>query len=218
MDLDVEAARTSLDQLVLYSRLGLGALLIWIASRIYDFAMRRAERAQESNAFLRALYTEVDFNTADMERFLAESADMRVLEDRLHDPDFTPHITDARHTDIYRSKLDMLHVLHDGLIGDIVTFYGDLEKVRTQIDGVRFESYGRISPQGRINVIRGLMQVCRNCEMRGQHILSAMERDYPVLKLKRHRRIERCLVDNSDELAQRMRQLSSDLDRVGSGH
>jgi len=81
------------------------AAMLWLASRGYESVRRRADAARQRQALIRALFAEIDFNTRDLEIFVRESdlgaVRRRILEDA--DGTLVPHITDARHTEIYRA-------------------------------------------------------------------------------------------------------------------
>ena len=135
----------ALTSLVLIIRLGLVTILLWILSRVWDIWRDWDKRKKQQAAYIRALFAEIDFNTADMSRFLSSAPPLSAFEKLFKDPGFIPHITDARHTDVYRTSMSELSVLSDDLIGDIVRFYGDLEKVRNQIAGLLLPSFAVIS-------------------------------------------------------------------------
>lgn len=196
-------------------RLGIVTILLWLASRLYELARTEMTRRAERRSFLRALFAEVDFNTRDMELFLAVSPDLARLRHALESqPDLVPHITDARHTQIYNANIGLLHHLENTLIAEMVTFYGALEKIRTQIEGVARPSFKTISVDGQMQTIEELMTTCNDCRRSGARILTSMQRSHPELALARFLRP----AQDTRSLTERLQQLQSDLDRVGAGH
>ncbi|WP_428925367.1 hypothetical protein [Marinibacterium sp. SX1] len=205
--------------LVTITRLGIVTILLWLGSRGWDIWQARKRRSDDRKSLLRALFAEIDFNAADMKRFLDTAPSIARFEHLFRDPHFVPHITDARHTDVYRSRISELHAIEDGLIGDVVRFYGDLEKIKAQIDGLQQDSFRRISPAGRVGTIRNIYGTSEDCEALGREILAKMQLRYSDLELKRRAEPKLARPDEHDDhLAGRLRKLQSDLDRVRAGH
>lgn len=195
------------------------AIFIWIITRVYEIWTERAKNDQEAQANIRALHAEIDFNTRDMELFLSGPSSMnaiirRVTEDRA----FIPHVTDAQHTEIYRTRIPSIHQMGDGVIGRIVYFYGLLAKIESQVNGIYLPSYPTISPTGRANVIRRLFSTCDECRLVGLDVLRRLQEAHPHLHLSRELRLEVPPLATDEELATRLRLLSSDLDRIRSRH
>lgn len=175
----------ALTSLVLVIRLGLVTILLWILSRVWDIWRDWDKRKKQRAAYIRALFAEIDFNTADMSRFLGSAPALSVFEKLFENPHFIPHITDARHTDVYRTSMAELSVLSDDLIGDIVRFYGDLEKVRNQISGLLLPSFVVISTKGKVGTIGNIYRTCQDSEKLGVRILADMGRQHSNLGLQR---------------------------------
>jgi hypothetical protein len=219
-------SENALSDLVFIIRLGIVTILLWICSRAYDFWIKHVSRAAERNAFLRAIYAEVDFNTFDMTRFLDSTVSIDLLAPHLERADYIPHITDARHTEIYRSRITELDALsgrygrHENLVGSLVQFYGELEKVTQQIEGLSKPSFVQISPKGKAGTINRIYKTCAVCEGLGKGILSKMEKSYPRLGLEpiaESHQVERNIRPmNHTEAADRLKKLSSDLNRVNN--
>ncbi len=170
---------------------GAVALVLWVANRFYETWDRRRRSRERSIANIRALYAEIDFNTRDMEMFLANPSSKEAIIARLRqDKGFIPHVTDARHTDVYRSRISEIHQFGKGSIGRIIYFYGLLEKIRIQIEGVYLPSFTLISDNGRANVIHTLYATCQECEELGSELLQTLAREHPKLKLERENRID----------------------------
>lgn len=215
----------TLDNLLFFVRLGVVTVFLWVASRLFDLVMAYRHRVADRNAFIRAIYAEVDFNTFDMTRFLDATISLERLSDLFQDPEFVPHITDARHTEIYRSRIDELHfVIDDGksdhsLVGDMVRFYGELEKVIQQIEGLGKPSFKLISVPGKVATIGNIYNTCAACERIGVTILGKMQARFPELGLSRNKREAVFDFKGADGLTQRLSALGSNLDRVDrSGH
>lgn len=211
--------------------LSVGAsVLLWTGSRLWEFWLGARTRRANRDAFIRAIYAEVDFNTFDMSRFLAATVSAQRLEYLFEQNlDFVPHITDARHTEVYRSRIGELHEVagdgtqHDGLVGNLVRFYGELEKVTQQIEGLSKASFRHISVRGKVGTIANIYATCQICVDLGTVILNQMDRRFDHLKLYRNSYEETGRSKNVSqtraELNARLRKLSSDLDRVNrSGH
>jgi len=183
--------KETLETLLLVTRLGTVTVTIWICSRIFDLWQSARLRAANRDAYIRAIYAEVEFNTFDMTRFLDSVVPLARLETLFLDPDFVPHITDARHTDVYKARIHDLHAVsghgvgEDNLVAQLVRFYGELEKVTQQIEGLSKVSFRSISPVGKAGTISRIYRTCENCEDVGIKILTEMEIKYPNLKLSR---------------------------------
>jgi len=192
--------------------------MLWIAKEWRSEMEERRKRADEKEKFIRALYAEVDFNTHDMESFILLSASLGEVTRKIREnPDFIPHITDQRHKDVYKSQINLLHHAGDDYIADVVTFYGVMEKIGTEIQGVYLPSYRTISPDGRASVIDDIVEFAFECAAIGQSILAEMERSYPAYKLRRKKRKTPAKMTDAD-LRERMRILALDLDRAWSTH
>jgi len=114
-----------------------GAVAVFALSKATELISAYVAHRRRRSAFIRALFAEIEFNTdelrvftaqrrpkADLEAFFAGGADRR------------PHITDARHTIIYQRNIDLISFVDDGLVRKIVAFYGELEKLKAQVDGL----------------------------------------------------------------------------------
>tara|TARA_R110002073_G_scaffold119450_1_gene260821 strand:- start:246 stop:935 length:690 start_codon:yes stop_codon:yes gene_type:complete len=217
----------ALANLVSITRLGIVTILLWVLSRVYDLWIQHVSRKSERNAYLRAIYAEVDFNTFDMTRFLDSTVSLDVLAPHLERPEYIPHITDARHTEIYRSRIGELDALsglygrHENLVGSLVQFYGELEKVTQQIEGLSKPSFVQISAVGKAGTISRIYKTCAVCEGLGKKILSKMERAYPQLRLEpiaeRRQQENNARPMSHSDAAHRLEKLTSDLNRVNSG-
>lgn len=190
------------------------AFFTWAIARTYEIYDHRLKSKAQSESNIRALYAEVDFNTRDMEIFLKESSAKESVIRRIREnSEFIPHVTDARHTEIYRSRIPIIHNMGEESIGEIVYFYGLLAKIGSEINGIYLPSYKIISGNGRCNVIVGLYDSCEECHKVGVDLLQKMAEEHPHLRLIRARR--RHAHEPSDEnLSARMHALSSDLDRA----
>ena len=172
----------------------------WLVRRLMD-----AER--ERKALVRALFAEIDFNTKDMEIFLDRTPMSEVMAAVEKNPELIPHITDARHTEIYRSRVGNLHHVTNQTLGKMVQFYGLLEKIRVQIDAIQLPSYGTISTAGRRLAIVRIVHAAEEAEACGLSILAEMQRDYGDLRLERLKRREPPA--SIEETNSRLRELES---------
>lgn len=195
------------------------AIILWVASRIYELNADVRRSRSELESFLRGLYAEIDFNTADLEIFLHSPIGLEVFREKLESKNFTPHVTDARHTDIYRKNLHRLDHIKDGLIHDIVSFYGSLDKIKTQIDGLSKGSFKSISVNGQVNVIDRIYREALVAKEIGLEIMDKMGSKHPSLALKRRpARFDDRGASSDFELSQRLQMLASNLERIRTRH
>lgn len=165
------------------------AFLIWVMTRIYELARELRLRRSDKRNYITALYAEIDFNTRDMEIFLAASSSIEDAVAQFHaDPQFVPHITDARHTDIYARTLTSITHVGKDQIGRIVQFYGLLEKLKAQVDGLHLESFAKISAEGKEGTLRGIFATVGECASLGEQILAGLEDRYGKVGLTRNPR------------------------------
>lgn len=206
--------------------LGVVTVALWVASRSFDLWQSWDRRTKDKDAFIRAIYAEVAFNTFDMSRFLNATVPVSRLDELFSNKDFIPHITDARHTDIYRNGIGELHALampeptDVDLVGDIVRFYGELEKITQQIEGLLKPSFSSISPKGKSATISRIYATCETSERIGKELMINMETKFSHLGLKSrasHWEDEEKLGTQSrEQLSVRLQQLGSDLDRINA--
>ena len=163
--------------------LGFGA---WFIKRLLDDRRDNLRDKVAQDNLVRALFAEIDFNTRDMEAFLQVSPPLSLIREKLEqNPRLVPHITDARHTEIYRGRLDQLHSVPDGALQRIVNFYGLLEKIRVQIEGINLPSYQTISVEGRLNGMRVIRKTAFKAKQCGEQLLEIFKQQYPELELER---------------------------------
>ena len=161
------------------------AILLWILTRAWEIFAGFRTRRRIKSSVLRSLLSEVKYNTRDLEVFVQNPPDMDQLRLKLEDKKFVPYITDARHTSIYHANISHLHHMEDSLIQDLISFYGGLADIRSQIDGVLMPSYKTISVEGQVTAIQRLIDSCTECSQCGQHIIANMQTTYPDLSLAR---------------------------------
>lgn len=192
---------------------------IWFVKRIIE-QRNAAEAQQEADMnFIRALYAEIDFNTRDMEIFNRDSADPAKVRDALMvNPDRVPHVTDARHTQVYRDRIHDLHIIEDGVMHKTIYFYGLLEKILVQAQGFDKPSYKTLSDEGRVaavELMRGTAVVAERC---GKSLLKDFEQEpnYEGLGLARFDRDAMCclrapIITDVAELKKRLAGLETRL-------
>ncbi|MDD9911364.1 MAG: hypothetical protein OXR62_16980 [Ahrensia sp.] len=176
------------ESLVSLVRLGLVTVCLWVASRAFELVRSSWQTHQKKKSYIRALFAEIDFNLVDLKRFVAVAPNAERLTQSLSDNKTIPHLTDARHTDIYKSNLDLLYHLDDDLISSIVGFYGTLEKMNAMITGVLQPSYLTISTQGRVNVVLRLQTFAAETSLAGDSILEKLDTGFPNLNLQKSRK------------------------------
>ncbi|OED48703.1 hypothetical protein AB838_09270 [Rhodobacteraceae bacterium (ex Bugula neritina AB1)] len=165
------------------------AFFLWFGKRLYDERKNKRQAEKDKQNLIRALYAEIDFNTRDMEIFLEKSIPQEDLRKILQDkPALIPHITDARHTQIYQARITEVHNIADGALHSLVEFYALLEKIRVQVDGVNLPSYKTLTTDGRVNAVEVIRRTAEKSRARGVELLGIFERDYEELGLARRHR------------------------------
>ena len=165
------------------------AVFLWVLTRWYETWLAWQHRRQDHSSLIRSLYAEVDFNTRDLQFFLENSADLDAIEKRLRSVDNAlPHVTDAHHTIIYSTRVGDLHHLSNDLTARLVTFYGLLDKIKAQIDGINLPSFVHVSVEGKITVLARISAQIAECEAMGQSILREFSEQYPGFELVRYPR------------------------------
>jgi hypothetical protein len=176
---------------------------VWFGKRWMEDRREQARLRLAQDNLVRALYAEIDFNTYDMDIFLRKSPSQSILREKLAaDCNLVPHITDARHTEIYRNKINEVHSISDGSLQLTVHFYGLLEKIRVQIDGINLPSYRTLSLEGRLNAVDVIRRTAKEAELCGDLLLRKLEHDHPKLDLSRFERPSD--LPASDDLSDRM--------------
>jgi len=196
-----------------------GAVLVWTLTKIAELIQDRRQRRNDTEKYVMALYAEIDFNTRDMEIFLTESASVDAVIDKVKsDQKFIPHITDARHISIYAEGIANIHYIGKAQIGALVYFYGLLEKLKNQVAGIYLPSFVLISPDGRANTIREIIQTADEIESVGRMVLDRLKSSYPHLDLSRTIRHKPTRGLTDEQLKDRFKVFGSDLDRVNAKH
>jgi len=136
-----------------------------------------ARERRRARNFLKALYAEICFNIDDLAGFIASYDADTVAKALRGKPDLVPHIADERHTDIYRKQIERVEALRDVEIRLLVTFYGNLEQIRSRIDSMQNASFRSISPEGRIFVVGNIYDLSRRTWELGQRLADELERD-----------------------------------------
>lgn len=99
------------------------AFTLWILGQFVAVGVGFWKKSREKEKFIRSLYAEIDFNTADMAIFLAAPISYVTFRERIKEnKDFVPHITDARHTHFYLKNIDSISATGREYIGDVVYF------------------------------------------------------------------------------------------------
>ena len=123
--------------------LGIG---IWNIQRFMEDRKNAHIKVLKKDNLVCAFYAEIDFNTTDMEIFPTKSPSLPLLCKAMAEPDdLIPDITDARHTRFNSSLISDIHVISDDLMSQVVQFYGLLEKIKIQVEGLNAEIYSRLS-------------------------------------------------------------------------
>ena len=164
------------------------ALVLWVIKEFVQWRQRALSARQIQINLVRALYAEIDFNVRDMARFRQRSPAPSVWQAKLaQNAGLVPHITDARHTEIYRARMPDIHLISDEVMQATVNFYGLLEKIKSQIDGVAAPSFGTISLKGKVNAVDIIRRTAVEAETAGKRLLWALEKENPKMRLKRFR-------------------------------
>ena len=162
-----------------------GGALLWFATRAYELWRRAQDRRAQREALIHALFAEIDYNTIDLEDFVRISRPtLETLRTRFQqDPALVPHVTDARHTVIYRERIKEIHDIGERNIAQVVAFYGELEKIKNRIDAIQQASFLTISPEGRFQAIQRIYDRAEDAAERGRRLLEALARDHAHLDL-----------------------------------
>ena len=164
---------------------------IWNIQRFMEDRKNAHAKVLKQDNLVRAIYAEIDFNTTDMEIFLTKSPSLPVLRKAMAErDDLIPHITDARHTWFYSSRISEMHVISDDLMSQIVQFYGLLEKIKMQVEGLNAKSYSTLSPAGRFKVVVLIRNTAEEAWLCGKDLLRGLEHAYRELELARYQRPE----------------------------
>lgn len=167
---------------------------IWNIQRFIEDRRNAHAKVLKQDNLVSAIYAEIDFNTTDMEIFLTKSPSLPVLRKAMSErEDLIPHITDARHTWFYSSRISEMHVISDDLMSQIVQFYGLLEKIKMQVEGLNAQSYSTLSASGRFKVVILIRNTAEEAWLCGKDLLRELEYAYHDLGLARYQRPE--LVD-----------------------
>lgn len=183
----------------------LAAIGVWWLKREMEDRRDQRQREEARQKMVRAIYAEIDFNTFDMSRFLDQSMTTEALRKVLGErPELVPHITDARHTEIYRNRVADIDAFNGETLHMIVIFYGLLEKIRAQIEGINFPSYRTLSLEGRLNAVEVIRRTAKEAEKTGLSLLIAMETESPDLRLARAQRGDGVTALTAKELSLRL--------------
>ena len=160
---------------------------IWNIQRFMEDRKNANAKALKQDNLVRAIYAEIDFNTTDMEIFLTKSPSLSVLRQTMAErDDLIPHITDARHTWFYSLRISEMHVISDDLMSQIVQFYGLLEKIKMQVEGLNAKSYGTLGSAGRFKVVVFIRYTAVEAWLCGKELLRELEHAYTKLGLVRY--------------------------------
>ncbi|SFU05273.1 hypothetical protein [Sedimentitalea nanhaiensis] len=187
---------------------------IWFAKRLLDDRRAEQRRRQAQDNLMRALFAEIDFNTRDMEIFLEKSPSRADLRKALFaDRNLVPHITDARHTEIYRNRIRDVHEISDDVLQQAVEFYGLLEKIRVQIEAINYPSFRTLSDEGRLNAVEVIRHTAEDARICGIQLLDAFQRN--AVELKRYDR-RAMPTQTPEQLRSRVEQLDKRLAEAAS--
>lgn len=163
------------------------AVALWMLTQWFELVTNWVRTRKAQKNLIRSLFAEVDFNTRDLEFFVRNSADMSAIEARLlEDKRYLPHITDAHHTIIYTANIENLHHLNNALAARLVLFYGLLDKIKAQIDGINLASFAAVSAAGKLTVVKRVTENVKECQTEGENILREFSKTYSKLGLTRH--------------------------------
>lgn len=166
------------------------SILLWVATLWVRMIRNFLQKRSEHRNLVRSLYAEVDFNTKDLLFFKEKSVSLTKLEKEFtKNPKLIPHITDAHHTLIYTSNVQNLHYINNRLVTRLVLFYGLLDKIKEQIDGLNQPSYASISARGKHKVLISLFENVVEAETIGSDILDNFVKEYANLNLSRQFRL-----------------------------
>ncbi|WP_321337701.1 hypothetical protein [Breoghania sp.] len=162
------------------------AAFVFVFSKSYEVTKIIWDDKKEKEKYIRSLFAEIDFNTRDMEIFISDSAPINLVKEKLiEDSSFLPHVTDSRHTDIYKSQINLIHHISDDYLPDVVSFYSIMNQIGVEVSSIYRPSFKKISIEGQVSTIKDLYVDSRECSRIGRKILDTMKDKYPNYKLKR---------------------------------
>ena len=164
---------------------------IWNIQRFMGDRKNTHAKVLKQDNLVRAIYAEIDFNTTGMEIFLTKSPSLPVLRKAMAErDDLIPHITGARHTWFYSSRISEMHVISDDLMSQIVQFYGLLKKIKMQVEGLNAKSYSTLSAAGWLKLVILIRNTAEEAWLCGKDLLRGLEHAYRELELARYQRPE----------------------------
>ena len=82
-----------------------------------------------------------------------------------------------------------MHVISDYLMLQIIQFYGLLEKIKMQVEGLNAKSYGTLSPARRFKVVVLIRNTAEEAWLCGKDLLRGLERAYRELELVQYQQL-----------------------------
>ena len=83
-----------------------------------------------------------------------------------------------------------MHVISDYLMSQIIQFYGLLEKIKMQVEGLNAKSYGTLSPARRFKVVVLIRNTAEEAWLCGKDLLRNLEHAYSESGLAQYQRPE----------------------------
>ncbi|MEO1330539.1 MAG: hypothetical protein AAFW46_12825 [Pseudomonadota bacterium] len=133
------------------------------------FAAQRNRRE-----FIAALLAEVEYNIDEIADFRALSAALPVVEAFIRAKNLPPHITDTRHTRVYRESVERLFTLNPETIRRLIVFYNELDTVSGQIDGLQLASFSGISVAGKYKTVERIIDNAKKAQNYGRCAASSL--------------------------------------------
>ena len=82
-----------------------------------------------------------------------------------------------------------MHAISDDLMSQIVQFYGLLEKIKLQVEGLNAKSYSTLSPEGRFKMVVLIRNTAEEAWLCGKDLLRGLERAYRELELAQYQQL-----------------------------
>lgn len=165
--------------------LAVAVFALYFVKHVMEALARRSAQAAKSKSLICALYAEIKANTEDLYGFLDAAPSIERVRQAAHDnPEFRPHITIMPHKLVYGSHLAELSCLPRAVIGKLVAFYCQLDRLSELVYGLERVSFERISAEARAQVIEELWRELQNGAAMGRDLLHALELHAPLGLLK----------------------------------
>ena len=91
---------------------------------------------------------------------------------------------------VLQSRISEMHVISDNLMSQIVQFYGLLEKIKMQVEGLNAKSYSTLSAAGRFKAVILIRNTAEEAWLCRKDLPRGLEHAYREWELARYQRPE----------------------------